>query len=386
MFKWLKLLRWLGPWCNQERGPDIPSKDGWVCCVQMRFRCRCYRPKSYVGAVMVMPGLHPDGIDDPRLDRFSRVLAGAGMLVFVPELPTMKSSIMQKDVLEETRAALSHISDMVTGEGINSIGVFCISASSIAGLTVANDERWSTFIHRIHLFGGFADWNEALRFSMTGRIVRDAVVENVRIDPLGLPVVYMNMVQTFPDFLGVEPNVGCNLLYGWYKYVARTWEKPQVQHPKDTRNIAHDVWIELTDDNPAMVDFQQIFFQGCAIQSGGEDRVHKYLNTLNMSKRPESIHWLNPRLQLNQLTIPLDISHGRDDFVVPYTQSLLLKDWSSASPTRVFLTGLYHHTGAVEFKRMLQNVLKLPGEIWTSILLVQAISELNVYPRRTVSS
>ena len=46
------------------------------------------------------------------------------------------------------------------------------------------------------------------------------------------------------------------------------------------------------------------------------------------------------------MQIPLDISHGREDFVVPYPLADNLAKWSASSSTRVFITGLYHHTGS----------------------------------------
>ena len=69
MFKWLKLLRWLGPWCNQGRAPKISHHDEEVDFGTNKFRCRVYRPSRLSGAVVVLPG-SPDGLDDARLDRF----------------------------------------------------------------------------------------------------------------------------------------------------------------------------------------------------------------------------------------------------------------------------------------------------------------------------
>lgn len=382
MFKWLKLLRWLGPWCNQERAPDILHHDEVVPFERTSFRCRIYRPQRFDGSIIVLPGLHPDGLDDARLDRFCRVLAGAGILVGAPELPTMKASVMHPSLLAETRVALQYFQRQFQMENIQTSGLFCISASSIAGLTVANDEEWSPFLHRIHLFGGFADWNEALRFSMTGDISHpDGSVEQVSIDPLGLPVVYMNLQQSFPIFLPFPAEVQEQMMRAWHQFVSETWEKTSVRHPEDTTRIAKEIcstWPIL--DEGLRNQVEMVFLQGCTIIEGGQDRVHRFLNSLNDRSLPATVQWLNPKTQVKQLSVPLDISHGKEDFVVPYVQARQLQQWSMERSARLFVTGLYHHTGTVDLKHLVRMLTTLPKEIWTSIRLVQAIADLASTP------
>ena len=378
MFKWLKLLRWLGPWCNQERAPKISHHDEEVDFGTNKFRCRVYRPSRLSGAVVVLPGLHPDGLDDARLDRFCRVLAGANILVGLPELPTMQASVMQSDLIEETKLALQYFQQRFQIEGIQSVGLFCISASSIAGLTVTNDDEISSFIHRLHLFGGFADWNEALRFSMTGEISHlDGATEYVSIDPLGLPVVYMNLQQSFPTFLPFSIDIQAQLMDAWHQFVSETWEKPSVRHPQDTSRIAKNIASTFNISDATLQDrVEAVFLQGCAITEGGQDRVHQFLNALDSENLLTTVQWLNPKPQIEKIVIPLDISHGTEDFVVPYPQAIHLQRWSMNQSARVFVTGLYHHTGTVDFKHLLRMLTALPKEIWTSIQLVRAIADL----------
>lgn len=374
MFKWLTLLRWLGPWCNQARAPQMASHDSMVELNDRTYRFRVYRPDGFTGAVMVLPGLHPDGIDDPRLDRFCKVLAAAGILVGLPELPTMQASVMNVSVIPETHAALAHFQARLKRDNIDKLGVFCISASSIAGLTVATDTRWRGFIHRLHLFGGFAAWPEALRFSMTGEILHDdGRKEQVPIDPLGLPVVYMNLVETFSEFLPYPLSVQQRLSTLWSRFVATTWEKPNVHHPEDTLRIANELVTELSEYDVAV---QTLFLQGCSVQDGGHQRVHDFLDALSPSQHSSSLGWLDPEPLLRILEIPIDISHGTADFVVPYPQALQLMKWSDCKRGRVFITGFYHHTGVVNLQQIIRLALQIPKEIWTSMMLVRAIAEL----------
>jgi len=84
---------------------------------------------------------------------------------------------------------------------------------------------------------------------------------------------------------------------------------------------------------------------------------------------------LNPKPLIQSLQVPLDISHGRDDFVVPYPQAHELLNMSSTN-TQMFITGLYHHTGVVSIKRLLSQLLGLPQELWTSLAMVKALARL----------
>ena len=89
----------------------------------------------------------------------------------------------------------------------------------------------------------------------------------------------------------------------------------------------------------------------------------------------EEVEWLDPKPLIQSIQVPLDISHGRDDFVVPYPQAYELLKMSSTN-TQIFITGLYHHTGVVSIQRMLSKLLGLPQELWTSLSMVKALARL----------
>ena len=382
---WIRLLWWLGPWCDQQRAPkDIKHLDLQVRSPTESFRFRQYTGTIVRGAVMVLPGLHPDGLDDPRLDRFCRVLADAGVLVGIPELPTMRRSIMDPSVLLDTENAVQFFLSQLESKGLNSFGMFCISASSIAGLHLCAHPQLSVHIHRIHLFGGFSDWMASLRFAMTGQIPNSDPPEILVVDPLSLPVVYMNLLANFPrfvvDFVNIPVQLHDLFLNALHSYVAQSWEKPHVSHPNDTSKIAELIVQELLvnctemDVDHAHVAF--VFKQACALESGGQDVVHDFLDSLKIEAgHTQEVEWLNPKPLIQSIQMPLDISHGRDDFVVPYPQAHQLLKLSPAT-TQIFITGLYHHTGVVSIRRVFSQVLGLPQELWISLCMVKALARL----------
>ena len=85
----LTLARWLGPWADSTKAPEISTDEAFV----GDIRVRLYHPRKTPRATyLIAPGLHYAGPDDPRMDRFCRILA-AGTVdddeyapIFVPQL------------------------------------------------------------------------------------------------------------------------------------------------------------------------------------------------------------------------------------------------------------------------------------------------------------
>src|SRR5580704_6955745 len=74
------LARWLGPWAHPTAAPAVALWETRVGATRVRL----YGDDSARSCVLIAPGLHYAGPDDPRLDRFCRILARAGHLVVAP--------------------------------------------------------------------------------------------------------------------------------------------------------------------------------------------------------------------------------------------------------------------------------------------------------------
>lgn len=351
---WLRLLFWLGPWSDQEKSPQKIEKE--ILPLENRFDLWIYNhPKRNLGTIFVIPGLHPEGPEDIRLDRFCRVLANSGMRVGVPSLPTMRDVVMSPAVLEDTKHAFQVFLDK-TGE--EKVGIFSISAASIAGFSLAVDLILSKRISFLHSFGGFSDWSEALLFALSGDI--NGGEETLEPDPLGMPVIFLNLVESFPNFF---PEMRGRLVPKWQEFVAKTWERPEMQEESVFKEIA----LKLADGLEA--EERTFFLKGCSVEEGGDQIVQTFLAKNN------PIEWLEPEPLLKKIRVPTFLSHGRDDVVVPYTQIHDLESWlHSRYCSGVFITGFYHHTGVVGWKRVFENLVILPGELVHSIKMVRAIA------------
>src|SRR5947208_973744 len=68
------------PW--SEREVTIPTRSG-------SLHGRQYEPRSIVRTVLLTSGLHPAGIDEPRLVGLARELAASGLGVVTPDIPEL---------------------------------------------------------------------------------------------------------------------------------------------------------------------------------------------------------------------------------------------------------------------------------------------------------
>ena len=117
--------------------------------------------------------------------------------------------------------------------------------------------------------------------------------EQIEVDPLSLPVVYMNLMHTFPHFLPLTTALQSEMFGCLHQYVSRKQEKPNVKHPVDTRRIATDIFDRWQDTSDAQaVDWEhvhRVFFQACALDSGGNEYVHAFWTHIQQTVYPMQI-------------------------------------------------------------------------------------------------
>lgn len=317
-----RLARWLGPWASEARAPGrIERVEEQIDGPRGPIRQWIYRPKRPSGVVLLVPGLHYAGPADPRLDRFARILARAGYLVCAPFLPGFTALRLEPSLIDDTLAVFDAL-DHRAGRPPGKPGIFSISFGSLPALRVAGAR--ADRVGSVLVFGGYARWKAALRFSITGG-------DGVPHDPLNRPVVFMNLV----DYLPGAPADPTMLLTAWRRYVHATWGRPEMKVDGAWQAVAKDICDGLP---PGL---QRLFRLGCGLAPGALDVAEAALAASGQTRA-----WLDPRPHLGAITCPVVVVHGADDDVIPHTEARVLYD---ALPARVraglFVSGLYGHTG-----------------------------------------
>ncbi len=143
--------------------PDTPvaTRHGAI-------RARLYRPDSIRRAVVLVPGVHAMGIDEPRLTGLSRELAATGLAVLTMELPDLahyQFTPRTVDIIEDGARWLADRRDVASDGRVGLMGISFAGGLSIvaAGRPALKDRLAFVFS-----FGGHGDLPRVLRYLCSG--------------------------------------------------------------------------------------------------------------------------------------------------------------------------------------------------------------------------
>ena len=134
------------------------------------LRARAYRPARQAGRpILVVPGVHAAGIDEPRLVGFARDIAAAGHPVLTVELPDLKHyeiTTRTTDMIEDAGAWMLRTDGFHADDG--RIGMLGISFGGGLSVVAAGRPSIRDRVAFVMAFGGHADLPRTLRFLCTG--------------------------------------------------------------------------------------------------------------------------------------------------------------------------------------------------------------------------
>ena len=306
------LARWLGPWADATRAPEVAVREETIEGAIEGLRVRLYgepRRRTF----LIAPGLHYAGPDDPRMDRFCRVLAAAGHLVVAPFVPAYLALTPGRSAIEDFARVFDALPRWSSAKPV----VFSISFGSLLAFALAAAR--GDAIERLVVFGGYADFSETMRYCLTGE----------GRDPLNQPVVLMNLL----DHLEHAPEQRAALEAAWRRYVEATWGRPEMKARDRYLAIAE----RLAPEVPEPV--RELFLVGIGVVPGAWDLASAALAKYDARA-------LDPAPYLPRITGRVDLVHGADDDVIPYEQSHALARQLVNANVAVHITGMYGHTGA----------------------------------------
>jgi len=281
---------------------------------------------------LIAPGLHYAGPDDPRLDRFCRILAAAGHRVVAPFIAEYLALAPGPGAIAEFVALADAFDEPPV--------VFSISFGSLLAFALAAERPHAA--RRLVVFGGYADFRETMRFCLTGE----------HRDPLNQPVVLMNLL----DHVAHDTRHRGALVAAWRQYVEATWGRPEMK----ARDRYVAVANEIAPSVPAPV--RELFLIGVGVLPGAWQVAEPALAGYDARA-------LDPTPYLPRVRGRVDLVHGADDDVIPFTQSHALAAGLVAADVHVHVTGMYGHTGATG-----PRVAAIPRELSTMLRVLRALS------------
>jgi dienelactone hydrolase len=155
--------RWYATPVSAADVPPVPWRGGTL-------RARAYRPARISGhAIMLVPGVHAAGIDEPRLAGFAHDIAATGHPVLTVELPDLAQYAITPrttDMIEDAALWMLGTPEFHGPDGrIGMIGISFGGGLSIVAAGRPSIGRRAAFVMA---FGGHGDLPRTLRYLCTG--------------------------------------------------------------------------------------------------------------------------------------------------------------------------------------------------------------------------
>jgi dienelactone hydrolase len=175
---------------------EIPTRHGQVA-------VRLYTPDaSSRPPVIVMPGIHAGGVNEPRLDAFARRLATTGTTVLslpLPDLRVFHVTPRSTDVIED--AALWMTAEKALAPS-GRIGLVGVSFAGGLSLVAAGRPSLRDKVQVVVALGGHSDLPRTMTYLCTGRLPDGSIRPP---HDYGVVIILMGMIDRLVQAEQVEP-------------------------------------------------------------------------------------------------------------------------------------------------------------------------------------
>ncbi|MDT8368818.1 MAG: hypothetical protein RQ745_06395 [Longimicrobiales bacterium] len=312
---------------------------------------------------IALHGVTRQGRAHPSLVRFSEALAASGAVVILPDIPPWRE--LDLDPGAAAPAVRRAIAVLAADPRVRGApGLIGFSFGGPAVIRLAADPAIGPQLAGVASFGGFADFESALRFQMTGEVHAPEGVVPIRPDPYARWVMAAHYLPFAPGGEGLRP-------------VAEALHTLALEAGRDATpswDPAYDpLRVELA---AALAPPHRDLFDLLAPLSHADPPadhpdVEVWIDRLVAGARARA-----PDLELPHdlhLHAPVHILHGRSDTLIPFTEAAAISA-RIASPTPITaVTGLFAHSGhtagsglaglreSLRFGNALRRVLGVPG-------------------------
>jgi len=258
---------------------------------------RLYTPRGAVDApgVVLVHGVHHRGIDEVRLERFARAVAGAGVVVMTPAVKELSDYKVAPRSVDTVGAAVETLRGRL---GAAKVGVMGMSFGGGISLLAAADPRFAEHVSFVVAVGAHDDLGRVSRFFVEDEIPEPGgAIKKLRAHDYGVMVlVYSHIEGFFPadDVPGAR-----DALRSWL------WEERD-----EARKTA-------TTLSPASRTKLEALWEGGAVTMKGE--------LLGLIGRHEAdMAKVSPHGRLGSIRANVYLLHGEGDTVIPATETLWL--------------------------------------------------------------
>lgn len=307
---------------------------------------RVYRPSDgFRRAIVLVPGVHRDGIDEARLVGLARDLAATGFAVVTvasPDLQRFRITPAVTDVIEDAIHWASTQADLAPD---GRVGVLGVSFSGGLSIVAAGRERIRDRIAFLVSFGGHGDLSRVMHYLTSGEVLgdleaarRSRVVlgaEHVQVHPphdYGVAVVLLTLAGELvpPEQIGpLSAGIEGFLLASSLDMV----DKPRALEEFSRMRAYADTLPEPAATLMKYVNERNV-----------RDLGARLLPVVDRLSNHPAMPALSPERAPRAPDAPVYLLHGADDNVIPSVETVLLGEYlQGRTPVLGLLSGLITH-------------------------------------------
>jgi dienelactone hydrolase len=346
---------------EHEREIAIPTTRG-------SLRARVYEPARSRRATLLVSGLHPSGIDEPRLVRLARQLSASGLTVVTPDIPELSRFEITPgitDAIEQAAGWLASASGLAADRHTAMMG---ISFSGGLSIVAAGRSSLGDRVSYVLSFGGHDDLSRVLRYLCTG--TEPYPQQAVRLTAGGTA-----NSESMRSFVRVPHDYGVAvLLLGVAEHLVPASQVEPLRSAM-RRYLFASALDSNVDKDRAAVEFAQLRALQKKLPEPSASLL-RYVNdrdVVHLGARLlpyVSAYGGDPALSVSKSVkpaAPVFLLHGADDNVIPSIESeYLAADLRGRAPVRLLVSGLISHAEA-DRPAHVGDVLRLAG-FWGDML------------------
>ncbi len=298
-------------------------------------------PRRRLPAWVILHGLTYHGKEHPALLKFASAVAASGSVVCIPDIPEWKTLHVAPGVtgpsIHAGATALRGRADVAPDR----VGVIGFSFGATQSLTaLARDPALAAEIRGVAAWGGYADIHRLFHFGITGEYELDGHAYREEPDPYGAWLMGGNYLTEIPGFEDARPlaSVLHRLAMAAGEMKIDAWESGM--DPVKLKFRA-----ELP---PRFHEAFDLFAPPAHTRHPDLARATTLARDLaDAALRTDPL--LDPTPDLGQVHTPTFVAHGRDDRLIPFTESLrLARQLPAAALRAIRITSLFSHSGGAD--------------------------------------
>jgi len=270
-------------------------------------RADLYKPASTTAgdvakaALVLVPGVTPQGKDDPRLVALANSLARVRFAVLVPDITNLRSLKVSPEDAVPIADALRHLAESEAGASSSGqVGLVAISYAAGPAILAALKDEADEAVGFLLLIGGYYDITAVVTFFTTGYYRESPEGPWLK----GKPNVYGKwaFVQSNAEVLNTPRDR--ELLTAMANRKMRRLDADIDDLVAELGPEGRSVYALLINQDPEQVP---------ALMAGLPRRIAENMRGLDLKPR-----------DLSDLEVPLLLIHGRDDPIIPFSESSAL--------------------------------------------------------------